>query len=96
IIRQELNFRYSYYKNKITDEQWDIVRQECQWRWNAKQAKAEFASAQQAYKFKHIRDISGYDVKSKQFVGRPPLNSKEFVEKCQQVIDEVRKNKGVA
>ena len=93
IIRQELNFRYSYYKNKITDEQWDIVRQECQWRWNARQAKAEFASAQQAYKFKHIRDISGYDVKSKQFVGRPPLNSKEFIAKCQQAIDEVREEK---
>ena len=122
IISQELNFRYTYYKNKITselgggfgrgvcaypyrmpspfppnpppeDEQWDIVQKECQWRWNAKQAKAEFASAQQAYKFKHIRDISGYDVKSKQFVGRPPLNSKEFIAKCQQAIDEVREEK---
>ena len=27
IIRQELNFRYSYYKNKITDAQWDVVLQ---------------------------------------------------------------------
>jgi len=96
IIRQELNFRYSYYKNKITDDQWDIVLQECRYRWNAKQAKAEFASAQQAYKFKHIRDISGYDVKSKQFVGRPPLNSKEFLARCKEAIEKVRKNKGVA
>ena len=90
IIRQELNFRYSYYKNKITNDQWDVVLQECRYRWNAKQAKAEFASAQQAYKFKHIRDISGYDVKSKQFVGRPPLNSKEFLAKCQEAIEKVR------
>ena len=95
IISQELNFRYTYYKNKITDDQWDVVLQECRYRWNARQAKAEFASAQQAYKFKHIRDVSGYDVKSKQFVGRPPLNSKEFLAKCQEAIEKVRAEKNI-
>ena len=95
IIRQELNFRYSYYKNKITDEQWDIVFQECQWRWNARQAKAEFASLQREYKFNHIQWKTGYDVRSKKYVGRPPLNSNEFLARCKQAIDEVREEKKV-
>ena len=95
IISQELNFRYRYYKNKITDDQWDVVLQECRYRWNARQAKAEFASAQQAYKFKHIRDISGYDVRSKKYTGRPPLNSKEFIAKCQEAIEQVRAEKNI-
>jgi hypothetical protein len=29
-------------------------------------------------------------VKSKQFVGRPPLNSKEFIAKCKEAIAKVR------
>jgi len=93
IIRQELNFRYSYYKNKITDEQWDVVLQECRYRWNARQAKAEFASAQQEYKLNHIQWKTGYDVRSQKYVGRPPKNSNEFLARCKQAIDEVRAEK---
>ena len=32
-------------------------------------------------------------MKSKQFVGRPPLNSKEFLAKCQEAIEKVRAEK---
>ncbi|MHC4536971.1 MAG: hypothetical protein ACYS6K_23735, partial [Planctomycetota bacterium] len=95
IIWQRLNFRYSYYKNKITDDQWDVVLQECQWRWNARQAKAEFASAQQEYKLNHIRWKTGYDVRSKKYVGRPPVNDEEFIKKCKDAIEQVRTEKSI-
>ena len=67
--------------------------QECKWRWNARQAQAEFASAQQEYKLNHIQWKTGYDVRSKKYVGRPPLNSNEFLARCKQAIDEVREEK---
>ena len=93
------NHNATYRKHLITDDEWERIFEECKQRRETYErtqaAKAEFASAQREYELKHIRDISGYDVKSKQFVGRPPLNRKEFVEKCQQAIDEIRAEKQV-
>ena len=94
IVINQMTPKHYYRKDRITDDEWQRIFSECQRRREeyerTQAAKADFASAQQAYKFKHIRDISGYDVKSKQFVGRPPLNSKEFLAKCQEAIEKVR------
>jgi hypothetical protein len=97
IVINQIVPKHYYRKDRITDEEWQRVFSECKRRREeyerTQAAKADFASAQQAYKFKHIRDISGYDVKSKKYVGRPPLNSKEFLDKCKEAIAQVRAEK---
>ena len=99
VVINQMAPKHYYRKDRITDGEWQRIFSECKRRREeyerTQAAKASFASAQQAYKFKHIRDISGYDVKSKQFVGRPPLNSKEFLAKCQEAIEQVRDEKKV-
>ena len=99
IVINQMTPKHYYRKDRITDDEWQRIFSECQRRREeyerTQAAKADFASAQQAYKFKHIRDISGYDVRSKKYTGRPPLNSKEFIAKCQEAIETVRAEKNI-
>ncbi len=96
VVINQMTPKHYYRKDRITDDEWERIFSECKRRREeyerTQAAKADFASAQQAYKFKHIRDVSGYDVKAKKYVGRPPLNSKEFIAKCQEAIAQVRES----
>ena len=91
------NHNATYRKHLLSAGDWERIFEECKQRRETYErtqaAKANFASLQNEYKLNHIRDISGYDVKSKKYVGRPPLNSQEFIAKCQEAIAQVRAEK---
>ena len=93
IIRQRIGWRYSYYKDRITNALWDEVLQECQWRKNARDAKGEKGYLSKQAEYDYIRDRTGYDVRSKKYVGPMPLNDNEFIEKCKEAISKVRDGK---
>jgi len=95
IIRQRIGWRYSYYKDRITNALWDEVLQECKWRRNARDAKSEKAHLMKQHERDYIKGRTGYDIQSNKYVGPMPLNDNEFIEKCNEAIAKVRDEKAV-
>ena len=92
-----LGWRARYRKDLISDEDWDKVFEKCQelraTYERIQQAKGERRHLIKQAEYDYIRDRTGYDVQSKKYVGRPPLNTDEFVDRCKEAIQKVRDSK---